>query len=216
MSGYKLGTDIISKVTKPITLPFLKSNVISNLKRKRVKDVDYDGNWIKVHFDNLVLKSRLIRLPNEQRVGSFSKVGDEVYYDDDLVRPEYIISIGVHETLEKYFKQRYGLDENNEGHILAEHIEKQWFIKNFGKDEWKDYMRLVSKIHKRESKLVGGKISLSDNIKKKFGKLSPKTEIAVGTVVMVLPPFPDPSDAVGAGMVVHGYKRLKKKGKKGL
>lgn len=48
---------------------------------------------------------------------------------------------------------------------------------------------------------------------KKLKKLPPEGEIAVGAIIMIVPPMPDPSDIVGAGLVTHGVKRLKRKNK---
>lgn len=206
----KIGKDIISSIKRPIIKPF-KESTIERLKRKKVKDVDFNGKTIRVYFNNQVLKAKVTRLPHEHRVGSWSKIGKEIFYDDDLVLPEWVISIAVHEVLEKHFKRNYGLDENYEGHQLAEHIEKKWHIKMFGKDSWRKYSKLVNKIHEKESKFLsqteGGKF----NLQKKLRKLPPHAEMVAGGLICIIPPVPDPTDVVGVGMIAHGYKRLKRK-----
>jgi GNAT superfamily N-acetyltransferase len=79
-----------------------------------------------------------------------------VYIDNDL--PErYRKSISVHESVEKYLVERYGLDPNAEAHEVAEQVEKRWFLENYPMKEWEEYSKIVERIHRKE--LTGGKAS---------------------------------------------------------
>jgi len=46
-------------------------------------------------------------------------------------------------------------------------------------------------------------------IRQKLRKLPPPVEIVIGGVIVALPPWGDPTDFLGAGLIAHGIERMK-------
>lgn len=127
----------------------------------RVSDVKYgaplDGQsgFISFRFDGETIANRIKLMPDKdiaEKVGRWANNADVVFASDHVPH-KYLKSLAVHESIEKYLKECYGLDENAEGHDIAEAVEKKLFLKSRPIEEWKDYGKHVKFV----SQLSGGK-----------------------------------------------------------
>jgi len=116
---------------------------------KNVSVLTYSPNRITVTFDGEVLSNRVKIVPHEAWVGSYSKNSSEVYVDDDVPQ-RFRRSMAIHETVEKYLKERYGLSDLYEGHEYADEIERRWHLKNLGSMSWENYSAVVERVHRKE------------------------------------------------------------------
>jgi glycosylphosphatidylinositol transamidase (GPIT) subunit GPI8 len=114
-----------------------------------VRDVTFTGDGISLTFDGTHLSNRIVIVPHEEWVASWSRTDRVVYIDDD-VPVKYHKYLAIHETVEKYLNEKYGLDPNSDAHIIAEKVEKQYFLKMHTMTEWQQYSDIVEIIHRKE------------------------------------------------------------------
>ena len=110
---------------------------------------------ISFKFDGKQISNYIQLVDRNANVGNFDVFKNTVYIDNTVAH-KYIQSLALHESLERYFRE-LGLNEFGPGHLLAEDLEKQAFLKS-GHDqkEWENYSKLVEFVHRIAS---GGKIS---------------------------------------------------------
>lgn len=125
--------------------------LVKQLVHSPIRDVRFDGNRISLTFDGVLLSNRVVIVPHERWVASWSTTENIVYIDDD-VPVKYHQSLAVHETIEKYLKERYRLDPDAEGHEASEEIERRFFLRTRSAEEWDDYAKIVERIHRKELK----------------------------------------------------------------
>jgi len=122
--------------------------------------VPYLEGTIQVMYDGEVLTNAIEVIPHDKWVGSWDKTQRIVYIDDDLPK-KYWKSLAVHESVEKYLREKYGLDENAEGHEAAEEVERRRFCKESKcPADWDEYSKIVERVHRAEMKFAektGGK-----------------------------------------------------------
>ena len=108
----------------------------------------YDGKSISIQFDGQTLKNTIRIVPHEVWCASWSKSPD-ILIDDDI--PEkWHLPLALHETLEKYLAQRYGLSGTVEGHFMANAIEKKWFMQHYSEEDCEEYERIVDTVGRKE------------------------------------------------------------------
>ena len=128
----------------------VREALAQELAEEPVRNVSYTPESISLTFNGELISNEIQIKPHESWVGSWSRKKQVIYIDDDLPE-EWRETIAVHETIEKYLRERYGLNENAEGHETAEEIEKRNFLKTYSQKEWEKYNRVVERIHRKES-----------------------------------------------------------------
>lgn len=116
---------------------------------QKPRNVTLRKGYITLQFDGEILSNRVKILPHVKMVASWNPHGNEIYFDDDMPR-KYFIPLGVHESIEKYLYEKYGIDPLIQGHELADEIEKRWFIPRYGEKEWEAYSREVERVYRKE------------------------------------------------------------------
>jgi len=128
---------------------FLKRK-IEELQRMEVKNVSFDAGKVKFEFDGSLIENEVKVVEHEVWVGSHHRKVPIVYVDND-VPPKYVPSLCIHEAVEKYVGQRYGLSTNAEGHELAEDVERRFFLKQgLTEADWEEYAKVAERIHREE------------------------------------------------------------------
>ncbi len=79
-------------------------------------------------------------------VGNWSRQEKEIFYDAHLKDPLEVEAIAIHEAIEKYIAENYGLKVDEQAHKIAQSIEKKWFERH--KRKWVYFSRQVTKIWK--------------------------------------------------------------------
>jgi hypothetical protein len=128
----------------------VREALAQELAEEPVRNVSYTPKSISLTFNGETITNKIKVVKHESWVGSWSRKKAEIYIDDDLPE-EWRETIAVHETVEKYLRERYGLDENAEGHEAAEEVERRNFLKTHSQKEWEEYMQIVERIHRKES-----------------------------------------------------------------
>jgi len=152
------------KLKLPDKISIKKRSRLSRLlSNRKVTDIEYDkaegtlaGN-ISLMFDGRTLHSQIIIVPNERYVATWDRYTDAIYIDDNMPK-KYWKSLAVHETVERYLRKQYGLDEYKEGHQASDKIEKKTFLSEHPLSEWAKYSNIVNKVHKEEMYMAGGKL----------------------------------------------------------
>jgi len=153
----KIGSDVIQKKLTHFGFPAIqdklkfksKEELAKELSKKPVSDVWFTGDRIRLTFDEERISNKVNVVKHEQWVGSFSRKRPVVYIDND-VPGKYRRSLTIHETIEKYLSEKYGLDPNNEAHFAAEEIERREFLKSHSQREWEEYSNITEQIHRKE------------------------------------------------------------------
>lgn len=107
---------------------------------------------IQFYYDGAFLSNAVRLVTHDKWVGSWDKSKPWIYIDDD-VPPKYWKSLAIHESVEKYLKEKYGLDENAEGHEASEEVERRRFCKESKcPADWDEYSKIVERVHRAEMK----------------------------------------------------------------
>jgi len=126
----------------------------------KVTSAKIEDSKIIVHLEHVPLPiSRIKIVRSEEQVGDWFKERNRniIRIDDDLKREHWILSVSVHETVEKWiyetFFSQFPVNEVYPYpiHTVAEEIERKWFISRFGTKEWREYNKNVDIIHLKES-----------------------------------------------------------------
>lgn len=104
---------------------------------------------ITLQYDGTIISDQIKLVPHEPWVASWMRDYPAVVIQKE-VPSEYFKSISVHEAIEKYLAEKYGLSDKAEGHEAADAIERKEFTKTRSEDEWNDYGRKVERIHRKE------------------------------------------------------------------
>lgn len=128
-----------------------KRPIVKRLVAMNALNVKYDGKVISFRYDRTILKNKVIMKKHLGWVGQWSKTSDKIYYDDDLVKqPKELLCVLIHESIEKYVSEKYGLSDSAEGHYVASMIEQK-FARQSGVN-WGDYNWRVEFISRKELK----------------------------------------------------------------
>jgi hypothetical protein len=141
-------------------MPRISTKLVNLLRKMKVTFAKIEDSKIIVHLDHVPLPISSIRVVrHEDNVGSWFKERDKnvIRIDDDLKRKRWILSLVVHEAVEKWiyetFFSNFPVSEVYPYpiHTIAEEIERKWFISRFGTKEWREYNKNVDIIHLKES-----------------------------------------------------------------
>jgi hypothetical protein len=133
----------------PTSLKRTHEALAKKLSKQAVKNVVYTGTKILLTFNGERLCNEVCIVAHNPWVASWDKKQPIVIIHEAL--PEkWHESSSIHETVEKYAWERYGLDPNAEGHEMAEVVEHKRFLEKRSEKEWEDYSRTVERIHRQE------------------------------------------------------------------
>jgi hypothetical protein len=141
-------------------MPKPSTKLVNLLKKMRVTSAKIENSKIIVHLEHVPLPiSRIKVVRHEENVGSWFKERDKniIRIDDDVKRKHWILSLVVHEVLEKFiFETFFSKFPVNQVypypiHTLAEEIERKWFVSLFGTKEWHEYCKNVEYVWKKEN-----------------------------------------------------------------
>jgi len=124
--------------------------LIKSLLRERVKNVKIKKDWISLEYDGEKIKNKIVIKKHEYYVGSWAKTKDVIFIDNDLKGKKNKDAVAVHETIEKFVSQKYGLDEDTDAHKVATQKEREYFEKIGG--NWRSHQMKVTKVWMREGK----------------------------------------------------------------
>ena len=124
--------------------------LIKSLIREKVKNVEIKNGWISLEYDREKIKYRIVTKKHEYYVGSWAKTRNKVYIDNDLKGKKDRDAVAVHEAVEKFVSQKYGLDEDTDAHKIATEKERE-YLKKIGGD-WRSHQMKVTKVWMREGK----------------------------------------------------------------
>ena len=123
--------------------------LIKSLMREKVKNVKIKNGWISLEYDGEKIRNRIIIRKHEGFVGSWAKTKDKIYIDNDLKGKDRD-AVAVHETVEKFVSQKYGLDEDTDAHKIATEKEREYLEKVGG--NWRSHQMKVTKVWMREGR----------------------------------------------------------------
>jgi len=123
--------------------------LIKSLLREKVKNVVIKKDRVSLEYDGEKIKNKIVTRKHEVHVGSWAKTIGKVFVDDDL-KGKNRDSVALHEAIEKFVAQKYGLDEDTDAHMIAEEKEREYFEKTNGK--WRSHQMKVTKVWMREGK----------------------------------------------------------------
>jgi len=116
---------------------------------EKISNLKISDNKISLHYDGQDISYQIKIVPHEMWVASWDFYNPTIFFDKNLQR-QYRTPMAIHEAIEKYVCERYGLNEHDEGHRIAEYIEEEWFVKTFGKKKLYDYNHEYDKIQRNE------------------------------------------------------------------
>lgn len=101
-----------------------RKRLTEKLSKRHVTFVKFNGKFISLKYENRKLRCKAVR-KTVRDVGDWSRKSNIVYYDRNLADPG-VLAILIHEVVEKYVAQKYGLDVDTEAHRIAQAVEKEW------------------------------------------------------------------------------------------
>lgn len=128
-----------------------KRKMVKHLSSMSALNVKYDGKFITLRYDRHLIKNKTVIRKHLGWVGHWSRGTNTIYYDNDLVKePKELLSVLVHESIEKYVHDKYGLSDDAEGHYVATMVERK-FARSIGIN-WEDFGWRVEFIYRKEMK----------------------------------------------------------------
>lgn len=138
----------------------ISKRLVELLKKMRVTSAKIVNNKVYVSLEHVPLPTSRVRIvESEPDVGSWYKEASRnvIRIDNDLKRKHWILSLAVHEVVEKFvyntFFSHFSVDDVYPYpiHVIAEEIEKKWHVKNYGVKSWREYNENVEFVHLKES-----------------------------------------------------------------
>lgn len=126
----------------------LHAAFVQVLLRSPLKDVKFSKNKrrISATFFGEKISYRIV-VRRVKGIGNWSRKREEIYIDKQIATKNRLPhtasfkALCVHETVEKFLVEKYGLNVDNEAHVVAVKKEKQ-FLKRMG-GYWKSHQMLV-------------------------------------------------------------------------
>lgn len=128
-----------------------KKKLMEKLSKKHVSPVRFDGKYISLKYDGKKLRCKAVKR-TVRVVGDWSRKKNIVYYDKNLDEPG-VLPILIHEIVEKYVAQTYGLDVDTEAHKVAAAVEKEYIADK----KWTVQQKMVSKAWVKANRQKVGK-----------------------------------------------------------
>jgi len=124
--------------------------LIKSLMREKVKNVKIKKGRISLKYDGEKIKFKIITKEHEWFVGSWAKTRNKIYIDNDLKGKKDRDAVAIHEAIEKFVAQKYGLNEDTDAHKIATEKEREYLKKIGGR--WRSHQMKVTKVWMREGK----------------------------------------------------------------
>jgi len=121
-----------------------RKKLVEKLSKLSVSSVIFKNNWISLVFDGRHLKNKVVKR-HTSLVGNWSRNHNIVFCEADL-KKEDVVPILVHETVEKYVAERYGLNVDKESHKIAETVEKKFIASR----SWRSHQLRIAENHRRK------------------------------------------------------------------
>lgn len=115
------------------SIPSEKRDIVESLLQKNVDSAKFDGQYVMVNFSTIPLRNRVEIVPHYKYSEGWSKDKDLVFVDSENLKyltPKELLALLIHESIEKFVCQKYDLNKDFEGHIVAKIIEYKWARKN--------------------------------------------------------------------------------------
>jgi hypothetical protein len=127
-----------------------------NLKNQRLHSVSVANGIITIHYDGKVIKD-YIKTPKHVRwIGDWIPGKPIIREHRDLLKNhKYAILMAVHEAIEKYVAETYGLPEVREAHIVANDAEYH-LSRKMGVN-WNNYGLWVEVLYRKEEARKGNR-----------------------------------------------------------
>jgi predicted RNA methylase len=123
-----------------------KRDLIKKLSKLNVHNVAFKNNRISLEFDGDKLSSKIMK-KHIKEIGNWSRKYNRVYYNPDL-KKEDILPILVHEVVEKYITEKYGLNVDKESHEIATAVEKNFIASK----SWRSHEQRIAEDHIHKKK----------------------------------------------------------------
>jgi hypothetical protein len=128
-----------------------KRSIVKHLISMNALDVKFNGKSISFRYDRHIIKNKVVVRKHLGWVGRWSRETNTVYYDNDLVKqPKELLCVLVHESVEKYVHEKYGLSDSAEGHYVATMVEQK-YAQQSGVN-WEDFDWRIEFICRKEMK----------------------------------------------------------------
>ena len=122
----------------------------------RVTNAHIEGNTTIVELENVPLPDQKFKIvDSEPHVGSWDKE-KKIRIDNDIRKKNWILSLGVHESVEKWVYHTFFSHMTIEKsyliiHGIAQSIEKKFHIRKWGLQSWTDYEKMVDIVYEKEN-----------------------------------------------------------------
>ena len=116
----------------------LKKKLIDDLSKKHPTSIRFNCHRISFNYDGRHISFSVVKAKVKD-VGRWSYTKPVVFYDRNL-KPKTVLPIVLHEAIEKYVAEKYGLKEDTDAHKVASAVEKE-FIADKG---WISQQRMVA------------------------------------------------------------------------
>jgi hypothetical protein len=137
-----------------------RKKLIFSLKLKKVKNLTIGRNWISFEYDDEKIKNKIVIKKHVDEVGDwYSKNKNEVYVNRDLGGKNSVRAVALHESIEKFVTKKYGLDIEEESHMIADVVEKRFLeCRGFS---WRRHQERVCKVWENEQRYRNTKMRFS-------------------------------------------------------
>jgi hypothetical protein len=125
-----------------------KALIIRGLKHLRVTSVRINRQgWVTVGLmGNELPRARIKIRKHLGYVADWARKKAKIYIDDDLLKPNEIHLVALHEVVEKWVAQNFSMTAE-EAHLVAEHVERDYALRRGY--SWLSYQTRVGIIHAR-------------------------------------------------------------------
>lgn len=121
----------------------LRKEFVNILLKTPVKNIKFKGNRIALEFFGHRIADKIsVRL--DYHVGNWSRKKKEIFIDRNIStkdRRKSFEALCVHEVVEKFLTEKFGLNTDNESHVVAQQKTKE-YIKNSG-GNWLSHEMIV-------------------------------------------------------------------------
>ena len=102
----------------------VRKHLIRSLSSKRVSHVSFGNGVLSLNFNGRRLRNK-VKIKHDPGMGNWARKKNFIYYDERIKHPD-ILPILVHEAVEKYIAQKFGLRTQSEAHEVAIAVEKKF------------------------------------------------------------------------------------------
>ena len=121
-----------------------KRALVRELSGQHAVNVRLSNRFISLVFDSRRLRNRAVK-KRVHVIADWSRSKKEVYYDKS-VKEKDILPLLVHETIEKYVTEKYGLNADKESHRIAQAVERR-FVRS--RRKWENHEKRINRMWER-------------------------------------------------------------------